>query len=194
MGFLGIGKLMKFVPKAVVSGFVNALALLIIQAELPQLGFDQLFGLERHQNIGLLPTTAQLPAIWVLSALGILIVYLAPRLTRRIPPQLISIAIVTLISIALKLNLPKVGDLGSLPDRLHIPILPWRLPSSDILTMPELLTMFPIAVAISLVGLLETFLTADYLDELTNTNCKKNEARRTSKYMFIDICGMAGCA
>ena len=197
-GFLGVGKLMKFVPKAVVSGFVNALALLIIQAELPQLGFDQLFGLERHQNIGLLPTTAQLPAIWVLSALGILIVYLAPRLTRRIPPQLISIAIVTLISIALKLNLPKVGDLGSLPDRLHVPILPWLLPSSDILTMPELLTMsLPIAVAISLVGLLETFLTADYLDELTNTkSSKKNEAIGQG---LANICssifgGMAGCA
>ena len=197
-GFLGIGKLMKFVPKAVVSGFVNALALLIIQAELPQLGFDQLFGLERHQNIGLLPTTAQLPAIWVLSALGIVIVYLAPRLTRRIPPQLISIAIVTLISITLKLNLPKVGDLGSLPDRLHAPILPWLLPSSDILTISELLTMsLPIAVAISLVGLLETFLTADYLDELTNTRpSKKNEAIGQG---LANICssifgGMAGCA
>lgn len=197
-GFLGIGKLMKFVPKAVVSGFVNALALLIIQAELPQLGFDQLFGLERHQNIGLLPTTAQLPAIWVLSALGIVIVYLAPRLTRRIPPQLISIAIVTLISITLKLNLPKVGDLGSLPDRLHAPILPWLLPSSDILTISELLTMsLPIAVAISLVGLLETFLTADYLDELTNTrSSKKNEAIGQG---LANICssifgGMAGCA
>lgn len=197
-GFLGIGKLMKFVPKAVVSGFVNALALLIIQAELPQLGFDQLFGLERHQSIGLLPTTAQLPAIWVLSALGIVIVYLAPRLTRRIPPQLISIAIVTLISITLKLNLPKVGDLGSLPDRLHAPILPWLLPSSDILTISELLTMsLPIAVAISLVGLLETFLTADYLDELTNTrSSKKNEAIGQG---LANICssifgGMAGCA
>ena len=197
-GCLGIGKLMKFVPKAVVSGFVNALALLIIQAELPQLGFDQLLGLERHQNIGLLPTSSQLPAIWTLSAVGVAIVYLAPRVTRQIPPQLISITFVTLISSVLQLKLPKVGDLGSLPNSIQAPILPWFLPNSEILSVSELLSMtLPIAIAISLVGLLETFLTANYIDELTNTvSSKKNEAIGQG---LANICsslfgGMAGCA
>ena len=197
-GILGAGKLMKFVPKAVVSGFVNALALLIIQAELPQLGFDQLLGLERHQDIGLLPTTAQLPSIWILSAIGIAVVYLAPLLTRLIPAQLISIVVITFISTMLQLEIPKVGDLGSLPEGLHSPMLPWMIQTDQILSSSEILTItLPIAIAISLVGLLETFLTVDYIDKLTDSRTsKKNEAigQGVSNIISSIFGGMAGCA
>ena len=79
-----ISALMKYIPKAVVSGFVNALALLILQAELPQLGFEQLLGLEKHQET-FLPTANELPTVWVLTTIGLIIIYSFPYITKKYP-------------------------------------------------------------------------------------------------------------
>ena len=82
-----ISALMKYIPKPVVSGFVNALALLILQAELPQLGFEQLLGLEKHQE-AYLPTANELPTVWILTTTGLLIIYSFPYITKKYPLNL----------------------------------------------------------------------------------------------------------
>lgn len=200
-GYLRLADQMRFVPQGVLSGFVNALALLIFQAQLPQLGIGLHYGEAQSvdHSSSLLPHGSQLPVIWSLVVLGLVIIYGLPRLTKLIPSQLVAIVALTAISVGLKLDIPSVQSLGKLPEGLPFLQQPFgaladgRVPFS-IDTFGRVL---PTALAISLVGLMETFLTQDILDERTDTNSNKNvEARGQGIANIVSSLfgGMAGCA
>lgn len=137
-------------------------------------------------------TAAQLPAVWGLMALTLAIIYLLPRLTTAVPSALVAILISTGLSIRLGLDLPTVASLGTLPDglpRFALPQVPF--------TASTLGLILPTALAISLVGLMETFLTQDILDDLTDSSSSKNaEARGQGIGNIVSSLfgGMAGCA
>ena len=117
---------MRFVPTGVLSGFVNALALLIFQAQLPQLGIGikESKGLV-EQTISQYPVNSQIPVVWILVILGLVIIYGLPKITKVVPSQLIAIVVITLISIFFNLDVPTVSDLGKLPDGLPSISLPF---------------------------------------------------------------------
>lgn len=200
-GYLRLAYQMRFVPQGVLSGFVNALALLILQAQLPQLG------LKMHMDTALVngelnhmePTGSQILIVWSLVLLGLLIIYGVPKITKLIPSQLIAIIALTVLSIVLNLDIPTVKDLGQLPDGLPSLVMPFGQISDG--KVPFSLETFrivlPTSLAISLVGLMETFLTQDILDDITDTNSNKNiEARGQGIANIISSIfgGMAGCA
>tara|TARA_Y100001968_G_scaffold217938_1_gene200572 strand:+ start:50894 stop:52474 length:1581 start_codon:yes stop_codon:yes gene_type:complete len=192
-GYLRLAYQMRFVPQGVLSGFVNALALLIFQAQFEQLGLDDHYG----EFLG--PKNSQIFIVWLLVFLGLIIIYGLPKITRLVPSQLIAIIALTIISIFLQLDIPTVNDLGNLPNGLPTISLPFGSLSQG--KVPFSLETFgivlPTALAISLVGLMETFLTQDILDEMTDTNSNKNkEARGQGVANFISSLfgGMAGCA
>ncbi|MBB3763214.1 SulP family inorganic anion transporter [Sphingomicrobium lutaoense] len=172
-GLLRLDRLMQFVSKSVVTGFVNALAILIFMAQLPQLiGVD-------------------INTYWMV-ALGLAIIYLFPLVTRAIPSPLVAIIILT--GIALWLNLPvnRIGDMGELPSSLPeflIPDVPFTWETLEII-LPYSLTM-------AAVGLLESLLTAQIVDDLTDTD--SNKARETrgqgiANFVTGFFGGMGGCA
>ena len=191
-GYLRLAYQMRFVPQGVLSGFVNALALLIFQAQLPQLGLDF------HHSDGalLLPQGGQIPIVWGLVGLGLAIIYGLPRLTRVVPSQLVAIVVLTAISVGFSFDIPTVSSLGTLPDGLpsfSIPFgaggVPFNLDTFGL--------VLPTALAISLVGLMETFLTQDILDDKTDTTTNKNKEARGQGIANIVASlfgGMAGCA
>ncbi len=185
-GYLRLAHQMRFVPQPVMAGFVNALAVLIALAQLPQLGLDWF----HPEKVPV--TAAQLPAVWGLMALTLAIIYLLPRLTTAVPSALVAILISTGLSIRLGLDLPTVASLGTLPDglpRFALPQVPF--------TAGTLGLILPTALAISLVGLMETFLTQDILDDLTDSSSSKNaEARGQGIGNIVSSLfgGMAGCA
>ncbi|MEQ8651282.1 MAG: SulP family inorganic anion transporter [Kiloniellales bacterium] len=172
-GFLRLGYLMRFVSRSVITGFVNALAILIFMAQLPEL-------------IGVPWLT------YVMVAAGLAIIYLFPYLTRSIPSPLICILILTAATLLLDLDIRNVGDMGELPSTLPIFLLP------DIpLTFETLTIIFPYALAIAAVGLLESLMTAVIVDDLTDTPSDRNQecvgqgiANMATGFMG----GMAGCA
>ena len=200
-GYLRLAYQMRFVPQGVLSGFVNALALLILQAQFPQLGINLHFGetdVAGHSH-DLLPHGAQLPIVWVLVLLGLLIIYGLPRLTKVVPSQLVAIVVLTAISMAFSFDIPTVQSLGELPAGLPVFQIPFgaftdgRVPFS----LETLGIVLPTALAISLVGLMETFLTQDILDDKTDSNSNKNvEARGQGIANIVSsfFGGMAGCA
>ncbi len=201
-GYLRLAYQMRFVPQGVLCGFVNALALLIFQAQLPQLGINFHYGehssIENSLNQSL-PTGGSIPLVWMLVILGLFIIYGLPKLTKVIPSQLIAIILLTLISVGLNLDVPTVKDLGQLPTGLPSLTIPFGSISEG--KVPLSLSTFgivlPTALAISLVGLMETFLTQDILDDMTDTNSDKNkEARGQGIANIISSLfgGMAGCA
>lgn len=173
-GALKLGRAMKFVPKAVMTGFVNALAILIFMAQLPQF-------------------VGQGVMMYVFVAAGLAIIYGLPRLTTAIPSPLVAIVVLTLVSlIASTQGLNTVGDMGALPTELPFFSLP-RVP----LTWDTLSIIFPVSFALALVGLIESLLTAAIVDERTDTGSDKNrEARGQGIANFITgfFGGMAGCA
>ncbi|MFQ6539165.1 MULTISPECIES: SulP family inorganic anion transporter [Aphanothece] len=185
-GYLRLAHQMRFVPQPVMAGFVNALAILILLAQLPQLGLDVF----HPEKVVVQPS--QLPAVWLLMALTLLLIYLLPRWTRAIPSALIAILITTGIAIGFRLDVPTVASLGSLPSGLPVlglPAVPWDLNTLGII--------LPTALAISLVGLMETFLTQDILDDLTDqTSPKDVEARGQGIGNIVSALfgGMPGCA
>jgi SulP family sulfate permease len=185
-GYLHLAHQMRFVPQPVMAGFVNALAILIAQAQLPQLGLDWFHPEE-------VPVTAaQLPAVWGLMALTLAIIYLLPKFTTAVPSALVAILISTGLSIRLGLEIPTVASLGTLPAGLPQVGLP-QVP----LNLDTLGLILPTALAISLVGLMETFLTQDILDDLTDSPSSKNaEARGQGLGNIVSSLfgGMAGCA
>ncbi|KGG12584.1 MULTISPECIES: SulP family inorganic anion transporter [Prochlorococcus] len=200
-GYLRLAYQMRFVPTGVLSGFVNALALLIFQAQLPQLGLNFHYGESIHtENVNnVLPHGMQIPIVWVLVLIGLFIIYGLPKITKVIPSQLIAILVLTIISIGLNLDIPTVKDLGQLPTGLPSFSIPFGSISNG--KVPFNLETFgivlPTALAISLVGLMETFLTQDILDDITDTNSNKNiEARGQGIANIISSLfgGMAGCA
>jgi len=183
-GSLRIGRIMKYVPRAVLVGFVNALAILIFLAQLEQFEKAKEFGSE-----GLM---------YIMVAAGLAIIYLLPRLTQNIPilkaipSPLIAIVVLTTVSIRYGLLLPTVGDMGSLPDTLPF----FRLPSLPF-NFATLQVVLPVALALSAVGLLESFLTASVLDDMTDTNSDKNRVARgqgAANLVTGLFGGMAGCA
>jgi SulP family sulfate permease len=172
-GFLRLGSLMRFVSKSVLTGFVNALAILIFIAQLPEL-----IGVP-HLTYGIL-------------ILGLLIIYLLPRITNIIPSPLVCILVLTFIVQGFELDLRMVGDMGTLPDSLPVFLLP------DVpLNYETLEIIAPTAFAIAIVGLLESLMTASIVDELTDTSSDKNRecvGQGLSNFVTGFIGGMAGCA
>jgi SulP family sulfate permease len=172
-GLLRLGGLMRFVSRSVITGFVNALAILIFLAQLPQL----------HH----------VPAyVYAMVAGGLAIIYLLPRVTRAVPSPLICIIVLTAISMALHLTLPTVGDMGAFPDRLPNVALP-HVP----LTFETLRIIFPYALAVAVVGLLESLMTAAIVDDFTDTASDKNRECRGQGIANIVagfLGGMPGCA
>ncbi|OSP56800.1 sodium-independent anion transporter [Pseudoruegeria sp. SK021] len=172
-GFLKLGSVMRFVSRSVMTGFVNALAILIFIAQLPEL-------------IGVTGIT------YVLVAAGLAIIYLLPRLTTAVPSPLIAIVVLTTLSVVLNLDVRTVGDMGELPSTLPIFLLP------DIpLNFETLQIIFPVSIAVAVVGLLESLMTASLVDDLTDTKSDKNQecigqglANTVTGFMG----GMAGCA
>ena len=172
-GFFKLAQLMRFVSRSVITGFVNALAILIFMAQLPEL-ID-------------VPWT-----VYAMTAAGLAIIYLFPRLTRAVPSPLVAIVLLTLVAIALKLDIRTVGDMGELPDSLPVFLLP-QVP----LTLETLQIILPVSSTLAIVGLLESLLTAQIVDDLTDTPSDKN--RESTGQGVANIAagllgGMAGCA
>ncbi|NEQ64132.1 MAG: SulP family inorganic anion transporter [Symploca sp. SIO2D2] len=172
-GWVKLGNQMRFVPRAVMVGFVNALAILIFDAQLPQL-----------EGVPLL--------VYLMVAAGLGIIYGLPRLTKAVPSPLVAIVVLTGLAIAMGWDIPTVGDMGTLPSTLPtfaLPIVPLNFQTLEII--------LPYALALSLVGLLESFLTANVIDDLTDTSSNKNqESLGQGIANIVTGCfgGMAGCA
>lgn len=172
-GFLRFDLLMQYVSRSVITGFVNALAILIFVAQLPQL-------------INVTWMT------YVLVAAGLAIIYLLPRLTTIIPSPLIAIIVLTIVSIYGDLNVITVGDMGELPSALpsfFIPDVPF--------TFETLQIILPFSFAMAAVGLLESLLTAQIVDDLTDTpSNKQRECKGQGIANFVTgfLGGMGGCA
>lgn len=172
-GFLRLGYVMRFVSKSVMTGFVNALAILIFMAQLPEL-------------IGVTWMT------YVMVAAGLVIIYGFPRLTKAVPSPLVCIVVLTAAAIAFGIDVRTVGDMGELPSSLPVFMLP------DIpLTIETLLIVLPYSAAIAAVGLLESLMTAQIVDDLTDTSSDKNRecvGQGVANMATGFIGGMAGCA
>lgn len=172
-GWFKLGSLMRFVGRAVVVGFVNALAILIFMAQLPEL-----------TNVS-----------WVVYAMvagGLGIIYLFPYLTKAIPSPLVTIIVLTEISLMMGLDIRTVGDMGQLPDSLPIFLIP------DIpLNWETLRIIFPFSATLAVVGLLESLMTASIVDDLTETSSNKNRecvGQGVANIATGFLGGMAGCA
>jgi SulP family sulfate permease len=172
-GVMKLGRQMKYVPRAVMVGFVNALAILIFMAQLPQL-------------------TNVPPTVYIITALSLAIIYILPRFTKAVPSPLVAIVVMTVAAIVLKLKVPTVGDMGELPTALPFFAIP-QVP----LNLETLQIIFPTALTLAIVGLLESLLTASLLDELTDTPSDKNQEAKGQGIANIVtgfFGGMAGCA
>jgi sulfate permease, SulP family len=172
-GVFKLARYMKFVPRAVMVGFVNALAILIFLAQLPQF-------------IG---------AGWLMYAFvaaGLGIIYLLPRLTTAVPSPLIAIIVLTLVALIVGDGLRTVGDMGALPTTLPffgIPAVPF--------TFETLAIILPVALTLTMVGIIESLLTASIVDEMTETTSDKNRESRGQGIANVTtgfFGGMAGCA
>lgn len=172
-GMLKLGRVMRFVSRSVITGFVNALAILIFMAQLPELvGVPQL--------------------TYVMIAAGLAIIYLFPYLTKAVPSPLVAILVLTAIAWWGGLDLRTVGDLGELPSALPIFSLP-QVP----LTFETLQIIFPYSAALAAVGLLESLLTAQIVDDMTDTTSSKSQeciGQGASNIASGLIGGMGGCA
>ena len=175
-GYLRLGSLIRFVSRSVVTGFVNALAILIFMAQLPEL-----------TNV-----TWQ---VYAMCAAGLAIIYLfpyMPKVGRVIPSPLLCILSMTAVAMYFGLDIRTVGDMGELPDTL--PIFLWP----DVpLTFETLAIIFPYSAALAVVGLLESMMTATIVDDLTDTESDKNRECKGQGMANIAsglLGGMAGCA
>ena len=176
-GWFRLAQVMRFVSRSVMTGFVNALAILIFMAQLPELDF-------RAEDVTTLT--------YILVAAGLGIIYLFPYITKSIPSPLVTIIVITGLSMAFGFETRVVDDMGQLPDTLPFFLLP------DIpLTFETLKIIFPVALAIAVVGLLESLMTASLIDELTDTSSDKNReciGQGVANTATGFIGGMAGCA
>jgi sulfate permease, SulP family len=173
LALVGAARLMRFIPRSVMVGFVNALAILIFSAQLPHLiGVPWL--------------------VYPLVGAGILIVLVMPKLTKTIPAPLVSIVLVTSAAVLFSLTVPTVGDQGELPrslPELFIPDIPW--------TWQTLTIIAPYALGVAAVGLLESLMTAKLVDEITDTHSRKTReawglgAANILAGAFGGICGCA---
>lgn len=172
-GALRLGSLMRFISRSVVTGFVNALAILIFLAQLPEL-------------------TGVPWTVYAMTAAGLAIIYLFPRVTKAVPSPLVAIVVLTIVAIVLKLDIRTVGDMGELPDSLPVFLLP------DVpLNLETLRIILPVSATLAIVGLLESLLTAKIVDDLTDTSSNKNReavGQGVANIASGFIGGMAGCA
>ena len=172
-GWLRLGGLMRFVSRSVITGFVNALAILIFMAQLPELT-----NVSWH--------------VYAVTAAGLGIIYLFPYLTRAVPSPLVAIVVLTGVAIFLDLDIRSVGDMGQLPDSLPIFLLP------DVpLNLETLAIIFPVSATLAAVGLLESMMTASIVDELTDSSSNKNRecvGQGIANIASGFLGGMAGCA
>lgn len=179
-GYLGVGSLMRFIPRTVMLGFVNALAILIFLAQVP------------HILLSDEGMTGDLPLNLFFIAAGLVIIYGLPLITTAVPSPLVAIAVLAGIAMSMDLNLPTVGDMGELPNALPgfaLPDIPYNMETLQI--------VFPYALTLALVGLLESLLTAQLLDDMTDTNSDKFVESRGQGVANIAtgfLGGMAGCA
>ena len=172
-GWLRLGGLMRFVSRSVITGFVNALAILIFMAQLPEL-----------TNVGW--------QVYAMTTAGLGIIYLFPYLTKAVPSPLVAIVVLTAVAIFLELDIRSVGDMGQLPDSLPIFLLP------DVpLNLETLAIIFPVSATLAAVGLLESMMTASIVDELTDSSSNKNRecvGQGIANIASGFLGGMAGCA
>ncbi|MEQ8840962.1 MAG: SulP family inorganic anion transporter [Acidimicrobiales bacterium] len=179
-GYLGVGALMRFVPRTVMVGFVNALAILIFLAQVP------------HILLSDEDDRSQLGMNLLVIAVGLAIIYGLPRITTAIPSPLVAIVVLAGSVTVLDVDLPTVGDMGELPSALPVLSLP------DVpFTMESFTIILPFAVTLALVGLLESLLTAQLLDDMTDTQSDKNVESRGQGIANVAtgfLGGMAGCA
>ncbi|QFS86317.1 MULTISPECIES: SulP family inorganic anion transporter [unclassified Marinobacter] len=175
-GYLKLGGLMRFVSRSVVTGFVNALAILIFMAQLPEL-------------------TNVTWHVYAMTAAGLGIIYLFPLIPtvgKLIPSPLVCIVGLTLVAMVMGLDIRTVGDMGELPDTL--PIFLWP----DVpLTLETLMIILPYSVALAVVGLLESLMTATIVDDLTDTTSDRDRECKGQGIANIGsglLGGMAGCA
>ncbi|WAA09128.1 SulP family inorganic anion transporter [Fervidibacillus albus] len=172
-GIFQVAKVMKFIPRAVMIGFVNALAILIFMAQVPHF-------------IGISTMT------YVFVAVTLAIVYILPRFVKTIPAPLVAIIVLTAIAIYTKIDLRTIGDLGAITQTLpefFIPNVPFNFET--------FLIVFPYSVALAIVGLLESLLTASIVDDMTDTDSDKNKESRGQGIANVVtgfFGGMAGCA
>ncbi|MDE0584927.1 SulP family inorganic anion transporter [Planococcus sp. A6] len=172
-GVFKVAKVMKFIPRAVMIGFVNALAILIFMAQVPHF-------------IGINNMT------YLFVAITLAIIYIVPRFFKAIPAPLIALVVLTAVAIYTGFDLRTVGDLGTINQTLPsflLPDVPFNLETLSII--------FPYSLALAIVGLLESLLTANIVDDMTDTTSDKNkEARGQGIANFVTgfFGGMAGCA
>ncbi|MDE8347509.1 MAG: SulP family inorganic anion transporter, partial [Acidocella sp.] len=172
-GLLRLDRLMRFVSRSVITGFVNALAILIFLAQMPQLV---------HVPV----------ATYGLIVLGLMIIYLFPRITRAVPSALVAVVALTMITAATGLHVRTVASLGQLPSTLPhfgVPQVPF--------TLNTFWLVLPLALTLAAVGLLETQLTAQIVDDMTDT--PSNRSRESAGQGIANIAaaffgGMGGCA
>lgn len=172
-GVLKLGQYMRFVSRSVMTGFVNALAILIFMAQIPEL-------------VGVTWET------YAMVAAGLGIIYLLPHVTRAVPSPLVAILVLSAVAIGLGVDVRTVGDMGELPDGpplFHIPMVP--------LTWETLWIILPTSLTLAIVGLLESLMTASIVDDLTDTDSNKNRecvGQGTANIVTGFFGGMAGCA
>ena len=172
-GWINLAVLMRFVSRSVVTGFVNALAILIFMAQLPEL-------------------TNVTWHVYAMTAAGLGIIYGFPYITKAVPSPLITIVVLSTVAMLLQLDIRTVGDMGELPDALPVFLIP------DIpLNWETLAIIFPFSLTLMVVGLLESLMTATIVDDLTDTKSDKNRecvGQGVANIFSGFIGGMAGCA
>src|SRR5690625_3232472 len=173
LGARGVARLMRFIPRSVMVGFVNALAILIFLAQLPYL--------------------TDVPwMVYAMAAVGIIVMVLLPKLTTAVPAPLVAIVVLTTVTVAFAIDVPDVGDQGELPDSLPALFLP------DVpLTLETLQVIGPFAVAMALVGLMESLMTAKLVDDVTDTHSDKTReawGQGVANVVTGFFGGMGGCA
>lgn len=175
-GYLKLGSLMRFVSRSVVTGFVNALAILIFMAQLPEL-------------------TNVTWHVYAMTAAGLGIIYLFPLVPvvgKLLPSPLVCIVVLTVVAVVLGLDIRTVGDMGELPDTLPLFLWP-EVP----LNLETLMIILPYSLPMAVVGLLESMMTATIVDDLTDTDSDRNRECKGQGIANIGsglIGGMAGCA
>ena len=173
LAWVGIAKLMRFIPRSVMTGFVNALGIMMFTAQLPHL--------------------IDVPwMVYVLVAIGLAIMIVLPRFTQVIPAPLVTIVVVSLIAVAAGWKVPDVADQGELPTTLpglFIPDIPWNLETLQVIA--------PYAFGMALVGLMESLLTAKLVDDITDTHSDKTResfGQGIGNILAAAIGGMGVCA
>ncbi len=173
MGFLKVGNLLRFIPKPVMTGFVNALAIMIFHAQL-----------DYFHGAGI--------SMYLLVVFGMAIIYLFPKINKTIPAPLVAIVVLTAITMTTGMNVEKIGDLGNI-----VGVLPSFIIPNVPLNMETFIIILPYSLSLAIVGLVESMLTARLVDELTDTSSNKNRecvGQGIANVVTGFFGGMAGCA